>query len=135
MMPGMDMKKLKKLMKDVEKIDADRVIIEGKRRIVIENPDVMKINMMGKETFQIMGDSREEEMEETFSENDIALIKEKTGKSEEDVIKVLKENSGDIAKTIMDLKQSKESTFPWKKVKYLVFLDLMVLARPQPSTC
>lgn len=104
MMPGMDMKKLKKLMKDVEKIDADRVIIEGERRIIIENPDVMKINMMGKETFQIMGDSREEEMQETFSEGDVALIKEKTGKSEEEVIETLKENSGDIAKTIMDLK-------------------------------
>ncbi len=104
MMPGMDMKKLKKLMKDVEKIDADRVIIEGERRIIIENPDVTKINMMGKETFQIMGDSREEEIQETFSEGDVALIKEKTGKSEEEVIETLKENSGDIAKTIMDLK-------------------------------
>lgn len=103
MMPGMDMKKLKKLMKDVEKISADKVIIEGEKRIVIDNPEVMKINMMGKETFQVMGEAREEE-KEMFSDGDVRLVEEKTGKSEEEVRNVLKNNNGDIAKTIMDLK-------------------------------
>ncbi len=105
MMPGMDMKKLKKLMKDVEKIPAHRVIIEGEQKIIIENPDVMKINMMGQETFQVVGESRiEESNEESFTEEDIEMVKNQTGKSEEEVIEALEKNDGDIAKTIMDLK-------------------------------
>ncbi len=63
----------------------------------------MKINMMGKETFQVMGEAREEE-KEMFSDGDVRLVEEKTGKSEEEVRNVLKNNNGDIAKTIMDLK-------------------------------
>ena len=99
------MKKLKKLMKDVEKIPAQRVIIEGEQRIIIENPDVVKINMMGQETFQVIGESRVEgSNEEVFTEEDVEMVKNQTGKSEEEVIEALERNGGDIAKTIMDLK-------------------------------
>ena len=103
MFPGMDMKKLKKMMKDMENIPAERVIIEGPKKIVIENPQVVKINLMGQETYQIVGEAHEVE-EEPFTEEDIKMVMEQTGKSREEVVNALKKNEGDIAKTILELK-------------------------------
>ncbi len=103
MMPGMDMKKLKKMMKDMENIPAERVIIEGPKKIVIENPQVVKINMMGQETFQIIGEAHEVE-DKLYSEEDVNMIMEQTGRSEEEIVKTLEKNEGDIAKTILELK-------------------------------
>ena len=103
MMPGMDMKKLKKMMKDMENIPAERVIIEGPKKIVIENPQVVKINMMGQETFQIIGEAHEVE-DKLYSEEDVNMIMEQTGRSEEEIVKTLEKNDGDIAKTILELK-------------------------------
>ena len=103
MMPGMDMGKMKKLLKDMEEIPANRVIIEGEKRLVIENPKVTKINLMGQETYQILGHAQEEE-EPTFSDEDVKMVMEQTGADETTVKEMLIKNSGDIAKTIMDLK-------------------------------
>ena len=103
MMPGMDMKKIKKLMKGMENIPAERVIIEGPKRIIIENPQVMKINMMGQETFQIIGSAREETAPE-ISKDDVELVASQTGKDESEVRKSLEKNGGDIARTILELK-------------------------------
>ncbi|MCD6576038.1 MAG: NagC family transcriptional regulator [Nanoarchaeota archaeon] len=103
MLPGMDMKKLKKMMKDMENIPAERVIIEGPKKIVIENPQVVKINLMGQETFQIVGEAHEVE-ETPYTEEDVKMVMEQTGKSEEEVRSALDKNKGDIAKTILELK-------------------------------
>lgn len=106
MLPGMNMNQIKKLMKDVEEIEASRVIIEGPKRLVIENPKVMKMSVMGQNTFQIIGEAKEEAaQEELFTEDDIKLVMEQTGADEEEVEESLVENSGDIAKTILDLKK------------------------------
>ncbi len=92
---------LKKLLKHMEEINASKVEIYSKgKKIVIDNPKVFRINMMGQEVFQITGNVREEE---EINEEDIKLIMEKTGRDRETVIKKLKENEGDIAKTIVDL--------------------------------
>jgi len=104
MIPGMNINQLKKLMKDVEDIPAERVIIEGPKKFVIENPKVMRMNVMGQDTFQIMGEAKEvTESEEIFTEDDLKLVMEQTGCSEEDAKKSLIVNKGDIAKTIIDL--------------------------------
>ncbi len=105
MMPGMDMKKIKKLMKGMENIPAERVVIEGPKKIIIENPQVMKINMMGQETFQIIGKAREETAPE-ISKEDVELVANQTGKDENEVRKLLEKNGGDIAKTILELKSN-----------------------------
>ena len=104
MMPGMDMKKIKKMMKDMENIPAERVIIEGPKKIVIENPQVVKINLMGQETFQIIGEAHEIE-DKPYNDDDIKMIVDQTGKSEEEVKDALSKNEGDIAKTILELKK------------------------------
>ncbi len=115
MIPGLDSKKMKKMMKQLgmsqEEIDAEQVIIKKTdgSNIIIDNPSVTKIEMQGKETFQISGDISQETAEEDKEEQekieqDIETIKEKTGVKDEDQIAIeLEKNNGDIAKTIMSL--------------------------------
>ena len=111
MIPGLNPKKMQAVMKQLgikqEDIDATRVIIEkNDGNIVIENPQVTKVNMQGQETFQISGDIRESE-EETSNkeefEKDIKTIMEKTNVDKEKAALALEENTGDIAATILDL--------------------------------
>ena len=83
--------------------DAKRVVIErDSGDIVIENPSVTKVTMQGQETWQIVGDVREESEPEGINEEDVKLVAEKTGKSEEEARKALEE-TGDIAATIVKL--------------------------------
>ena len=110
MFGGIDPKKMQAMMKQLgikqEEIDAERVIIEkSDGRIVIENPSVQKVEMQGKETFQISGDISEEELEGGIKEEDIKLVSERTGKSEEEAEKVLEEVEGDIAEAIIKLSE------------------------------
>jgi nascent polypeptide-associated complex subunit alpha len=110
MFPGMgkiDPRKMQAVMKQMgigqEEIEAERVIIEkADGKIVIENPSVQKITMQGQESFQISGEVHEEESEK-FSEEDVKLVMEKTGKDEEEVRGALEEVNGDIAEAIMRL--------------------------------
>lgn len=85
-------------------INASRVIIEcPDKKIIIDNPSVMKINMQGQQSFQISGEVSEEGLE-SFSKEDVKLVIEKTKKSEAEVVKFLSENDGDIAKAILELR-------------------------------
>ena len=102
---GMNPKKMQAMMKQLgikqEEIDAQRVVIErDSGNIIIENPSVSKVEMQGRETWQISGDTKEEES--GVSEGDVKLVAEKTGKSEEDARKALEETE-DIAEAILKL--------------------------------
>jgi nascent polypeptide-associated complex subunit alpha len=115
MIPGLNAKKMQKMMKQLgmsqEEIDAEQVIIKKTdgSSIIIDNPSVTKIEMQGKETFQISGDisqkSGEDDKEEQEKiQQDIETIIEKTGVKNKDLIAIeLEKNNGDIAKTIMSL--------------------------------
>lgn len=103
-------KKIQQMMKQIgmkqEDISAKRVIIEQEdKNIIIECPSVAKINISGNETFQISGDVREEskEDEEKLKEEDIKIIMEKTGKSEEEAREALGKVNGDLAEAIISL--------------------------------
>ena len=101
-------KMLEKAMKQMgiksEEIEAEEVIIKtADKEFVITNPQVTKVNMGGQESFQIIG-SIEERPKEKFSEDDIKLIVEQTGCSEEEAEEALKE-TGDIAASIIKLKK------------------------------
>lgn len=102
---GMNPKKMQGIMKQMginqEEVEVKRVIFEKEDgRIVIENPQVMKIIMQGQESWQVQGEAREEQ--EGFSEEDVEMIIEKTGKTEDEVKSVLEE-TGDIAEAIVKL--------------------------------
>jgi len=107
MIPGINPKQMQAVMKQMgmsqTDIPSSRVIIEKEDggKIVINNPSVAKIKMQGQESFQISGDVSEESGE-TFSENDVKVVMEKTGSSEEEAKKALEE-TGDLADAIMKL--------------------------------
>ena len=108
-------KQLEKIAKQMgmqaAEIAADEVIIRAAGKdIIIANPQVTKINMMGQETYQTVGTAREMEREEiqdasVSREDDIKLVMAQTGKGRQAVEKALEESNGDIAEAIMRLKK------------------------------
>ncbi len=113
------MEAMKRLGITQKEIDATEVIIKTPEKlIVIKQPQVVKVNLMGQETFQVVGiieekslnDSNEDSNDEfNPSKEDIKIIMEKTGVSEEEAIRVLKKNKGDIAASILELEESSNS--------------------------
>ena len=112
MLPGIgkiDPRKMQQMMKQMgikqEEIDANRVIIEknDRGRIIIENANVTKVVMSGQESWQIIGEAREENEDAGIKEEDIKLVMEKTGKNEGEVRRILEEVRGDIAEAIVKL--------------------------------
>ncbi len=100
-----DIKKAMGMMKQLgiqqEEIDADRVIIEsGDKKIIIEEPSVVKVKMSGQESFQISGKISEEQ---GISESDIKTVMEKTSVSKEKAVDALKKSNGDLAEAILSL--------------------------------
>ena len=86
-------------------IEAEEVVIKtGKIEIVIKEPQVSKVNLMGQETYQIIGEASERPVE-GFSESDVDMVAEKAGVSKKEAYVVLKSTDGDIAKAIMKIKE------------------------------
>ena len=105
-MPKIDPRKMQAMMKQMginqEDLDAFRVVIEcSDKKIVIDNPSVQKVKMSGQISYQISGEEHEESLEK-FSEDDVSLVMQKTGKSKEKVLSALKETN-DIAEAIVKL--------------------------------
>jgi len=103
---NIDPKKIQGMMKQMgikqEQIEASRVIIEQEdKNIIIENPQIAKVNMQGQESFQISGDIKEEE--KGIREEDIKQVMEKTGKTKKEAEEALKEANGDLAEAILNL--------------------------------
>lgn len=98
--PKMMEQAMKKMGVKQEDIDASEVIIKcSDKNLVVKNPSVVKIKMMGQESLQITGDIVEEE-QEVFNEDDIKTVMEQTGCSKEDAKRLL-EQEGDIAAAIL----------------------------------
>ena len=116
MMPGMGrmnprmMKKLQKQLKNsTEDIDATEVIIRTKdKEIYFSNPSVTSMNMMGQQSYQIVGEPQERGLgrgEETASipEEDIELVASQAEVSHEEAKKALEECGGEPAEAIIKL--------------------------------
>lgn len=108
MMPGMNPRQMKKMMQKMgikqQDIDAESVIIKTPDKdIIISNPSVTKVNMMGQDTFQITGQISEQSSEPEISEEDVKTVMEKANVSEDEAKKALEENDGDLAKAIIGL--------------------------------
>ena len=108
MFPKMDDRAVKVAMKKMgmrqQEIEASEVIIRcADKNIVIENPQVSKIVMMGQEMFQISGAAFEKPLETEVSGEDVKTVMEKAGVSEEEARKALIKVNGDLAEAILDL--------------------------------
>jgi len=94
---------MKKLNMNVKNIDAKEVIIKtADGDIIISNPEVMVVDMMGKDVYQISGN-----VSSGANEEDIKMVMEHTGKSRVDVEKKLEELNNDLARAIIELKEKK----------------------------
>tara|TARA_Y100000310_G_scaffold188268_1_gene188239 strand:- start:97 stop:420 length:324 start_codon:yes stop_codon:yes gene_type:complete len=107
MIPGMNPRDMQKVMKRMgvkqEEINASEVVIKcSDKELVISNPQVLKVNMMGQETFQISGEISERT---SLNEEDIKTVMEQAGVSREEALKALEESGGDIAEAIISLKE------------------------------
>jgi len=101
---------MKKMGISTDEIDAEEVIIRTRdKEIVISNPQVTKVNMSGQDTFQIAGDISERESDAagsgSITEEDVKVVMERTGASEDDARAALEESDGDLAQAILKLKK------------------------------
>jgi len=102
-------RQMEKMMRQMgmsqQPLEAEEVIIKKSDggEIVISNPDVQKVKMMGQESFQITGDIEERESSE-FTDEDVEMVAEQAGVSKEEALKALQE-FGDIAEAILHLKK------------------------------
>jgi nascent polypeptide-associated complex subunit alpha len=112
MIPGMNPRQMQDAMRKMGiqqvPVDAEEVIIRTKDKdIIISNPDVVKVNMMGQQTWQITGQATEHSRKITYvpAAEDIQTVVEQAGVSKEQAIKALEETNGDIAEAILKLSE------------------------------
>lgn len=112
MIPGMNPRQMKQAMKRMgiqqEEIDAKEVIIKlEEQEIVISNPQVSKVNMMGQDTYQVVGEEEIRDLDSTpdISEDDVKTVAEQADVSEEQAKAAIEETKGDLAEAIMKLKK------------------------------
>ena len=110
MLPGMNPREMQKAMKRLgikqEEIDAEVVIIKtADKDLVIKNPQVSKINMMGQETIQVIGSITEvvRDAKDWVTEDDISTVMDQTNCTKEEAVEALEESSGNLAEAILKL--------------------------------
>ena len=110
MFPNINPKQMQKMMNKMgmkqEEIPASEVIIKGPKEIIIKNPHVVKINMMGQETYQVVGTPVEQSLETKpeINDEDVQAVVDQTGSSGEEARKTIEECEGDLAEAILKLK-------------------------------
>lgn len=105
-MPNLNPKQLEQAMKKLgvkqEKIEAYEVVIKTRdKNLIIKNPDVMKVNMMGQESLQITGSIEEES---NVTEDDVNTVADQANVSKSEARTALERNNGDLAEAILELK-------------------------------
>ncbi len=109
MFPKINPRQLEKAMKQMgvkqEDIDATEVVIKTHdKELVIRNPHVTKVNMMGQESIQITGSIEERDLK-PYKEEDVKTVMDQAKCSKEEAVKALEEHNGDLAEAILSLKQ------------------------------
>ncbi len=110
MFPGVNPRKMQQMMKQMgiqqKELDAVQVIIRTEtEELVFDHPQVSRVNMMGQETYQIVGKASVQSLDASpeISQEDIDAVVVQTNVSEERAREMLLECEGDIAAAIMKL--------------------------------
>ena len=97
-------KALKRMGVQQQDIDAEQVIITcADKDIVITQPTVAKVNLMGQETWQITGQAIERVREVAITAEDIQTVMEQAKVSEDVAKKAIFKHHGDLAAAILEL--------------------------------
>ncbi len=113
MIPGMSPRKMQQMMKQmgIQQVDVEGVerveVICTDRKYVLEPAQVSKVNMMGQDTWQVIGEAREEGLETAaeISDEDVTTVAEQAGVSEDVARKAIEEADGDLAAAILKLQE------------------------------
>lgn len=110
MFPGVNKRQMDQMMRKMgvqqQEIDAEQVIIKCKdKEIIIDNPQIVKVNMMGQKNYQISGQEHERSLEAPLeiTSEDINTVMEQAGVDAIKAKTMLYECKGDIAEAIMKL--------------------------------
>lgn len=95
-------KMMKQMGMDMDEVPATRVTVETKdgTELVFESPELNKIEVQGQTMFQLQGEYTEQDAGP--DQEDVELVMEKTGASEDDAVKALEEHD-DLTDAIMSL--------------------------------
>ena len=111
-MPNINPRQMQKMMRQMgiqqEDLHAVEVIIRLEDKdLVFENPQVAKVNMMGQQTYQIVGEPQERarDMAPDISDDDIDTVMEQAGVDAKTAREKLEETNGDLAEAILQLSQ------------------------------
>lgn len=115
MMPGMNSRQMRQMMKRMgvaqQEIEATQVIIKTPDKVLVfDNPQVSKVNMMGQDTYQLVG-TPEEQLIDTkpeINEDDIKTVSDQANVSEEEAKQAIENTNGDLAEAILSLQKSEE---------------------------
>lgn len=106
----MNSKQMKQAMKKMGMqqvdIDAVEVIIRTpQKEIVLAQPSVQKVNMMGQWSYQISGEETERAVNTTpdINDDDVQTVMEQTNCTQEEAKKAIDEAKGDLAEAILNL--------------------------------
>jgi len=116
MIPGMKKKQMKQMERQMKKMGMKMDTLEGAveviirfedKELIIDDPSVSLMNVMGQETYQIEGKAREVELEYEIEipEEDVEMVASSAGVSKEEAKTALEECKGDLAEAIMKLNE------------------------------
>lgn len=110
MIPGINPKDMARAMKKLgmkqEELSVKKVImfLEDKE-LIFENPQVLKVDMMGQESYQLTGEPVEKALEIQINEDDVKTVMEQTSVDHDSALKAIKSNNGDLAAAILELQK------------------------------
>ena len=98
---------MRRLGISVKNIDnVEKIIIQtDTKEYVFKEAEVTIMDAKGSKTYQIVGNPIIRDRSDDTQKEDIQLIMDQTGKSEEEAKKALEESNGDIAEAILKLSQ------------------------------
>ncbi|MBI4738428.1 nascent polypeptide-associated complex protein [Candidatus Woesearchaeota archaeon] len=113
MMPGINSRKMQQMMRQMGiqqvEIPATEVIIRmPDKEIVVTDPQVSKVNMMGQVTLQVIGEMHERPLSEKqtpISEEDVKTVATQAGVSASKARDALQQAKGDLADAILQLQK------------------------------
>lgn len=116
MIPGMNPKQMKQMQRQMKKMGMDmkelknvkEVIIRLEdKELIIPNAEVSLMNVMGQETYQVIGKAQEVEIEEELiiPDEDIEMVANQAGVSKDEAEQALIDTNGDLAEAILKLNQ------------------------------
>jgi nascent polypeptide-associated complex subunit alpha len=106
---GMNPAKVKQMMKQMginitEINDVEQVIIRtSEKDIVFNDANVSIMNAQGVDTYQVVGTPEEVARELEIPADDVKMVAEQSGVSEEQALEALKNANGDLAEAILAL--------------------------------